>query len=179
MDTEKKGTNYRISWTLGLILSAVAFVGDIVSLIPFVGDFVGPIYWVLAGGYLWKARGVNPIKGKNVAGKVAAISISLVAKLIPVVQELPIELFAGMIALVIVTRLEDKTGIDASALASGNIKAAVVGGVRSSVGRPPPLNEEDNVRRPRAAAPDRATMQDDENMAVAMDSVRAPSGGLN
>jgi hypothetical protein len=56
--------------------------------------------------YGW-TKGLGLFNGR----KLAAMAISWVASLIPVVQELPIEVTAGIIAIILITRIEDKAGV--------------------------------------------------------------------
>ncbi len=82
----------------------IATVGDLISLIPGGGDIVSPIFWGLMALYFWK-KGMGLFNGR----RFAAAAISFVAELIPAVQELPL-LLAGIIAVLFIIRIEDKTG---------------------------------------------------------------------
>lgn len=128
----------RISNLATGILLALAGVADALTLIPFVGDFVGPIFWVLASVYFWKA-GLGLLNGKRLATTV----ISTVAELIPVAQALP-TIFVGILAITMMTRFEDKTGITVPGTHMG--AKANVAGVR----QPPPRihTNEGGVRPP-------------------------------
>ncbi len=101
---EKGKTKYRVSMPMSVLLMGFATVCDLLSLIPFVGDAVGPIFWIIVGIYFW-TKGMGILNGR----KLAVAVISFVAELIPVVQELPM-LLAGIIAMLFIIRVEDKTG---------------------------------------------------------------------
>ena len=90
---------------MSVVLIGVAGLFDAASLIPFVGTVMGPIFWVISGVYLW-TKGVGLFGGK----KIAISAISFVAELVPLVQELPM-LVAGIIGVLLVIRIEDKTGM--------------------------------------------------------------------
>lgn len=91
-------------------IGAAIFIGfaaitDAATFIPLVGDFAGPIFWVLASVYLWKA-GLGIINGRRLGTSV----ISMVAEMVPLVQALPTITVAAL-AIVTMVRLEEKTGI--------------------------------------------------------------------
>lgn len=99
-------TNYRVKNTGAILIAFFAIFCDLVSLIPFVGDFVGPIFWVIVGIYLYTAK-VKLLDAK----RLAVMGADMVIKMIPVLQELPVELLIGWIAIVMMTRIEDRAGI--------------------------------------------------------------------
>jgi hypothetical protein len=101
----KQPINYRISGGMFAILALLAGLADLLTLIPFVGTAVGPIFWVLATIYFWKV-GLGLVNGRRLATTI----ISIVAELVPAVQAFP-TILAGTIAVVIMTRIEDRTGI--------------------------------------------------------------------
>ncbi|HEY9583862.1 MAG TPA: hypothetical protein VJI66_02790 [Candidatus Paceibacterota bacterium] len=109
-EEQNKKVNYRIGALAIVLLVALAGIFDLLSLIPFVGDIVGPIFWIIASIYFWKA-GLGLVNGK----RLATAAISLIAELIPAVQELPM-ILAGIVAIIIMTRIEDKTGISLNPL---------------------------------------------------------------
>jgi hypothetical protein len=100
-----EGTNYRIGWGVSILLVVVAIIFDVLSLIPLVGSIAGPLFWVLAGVYFWY-KGMGIVNGR----KLAVSSISMVAEIIPAVQALP-ALTVGIIVMLTMMRVEDKTGI--------------------------------------------------------------------
>lgn len=110
MQEENRKTKYRIGTLAIVLLVALAGIFDLLSLIPFVGDFVGPIFWIIASIYFWEA-GLGFVNGR----RLAVSAISMVAELIPVVQGLP-AILAGIIAIIVMTRVEDKTGISLNPL---------------------------------------------------------------
>lgn len=101
---EKGKTKYRISAGMSVLLIAFAVICDLFSLIPFIGDIFGSIFWIIVGIYFW-TKGMGILNGR----KLAVTAISFVAEMIPVVQELPM-LLAGIIAMLFIIRVEDKTG---------------------------------------------------------------------
>ncbi len=105
---EKKKNRIGIVAIVLLVISAL--IADLLSLIPFVGDLVGPVFWILASVYFWKA-GLGLLNTRRLAVSV----ISMVAELIPGVQEFPATI-AGVIAIIVMTRVEDKTGISLNPL---------------------------------------------------------------
>jgi hypothetical protein len=102
MEEQKK---YRISTSASFLLIVTALIFDVLTLIPIVGDFLGPLFWILASVYFWKI-GMGLVNGR----KLAVTIISLVIELIPVAQELP-AIVLGIIVIIVMTRVEDKTGI--------------------------------------------------------------------
>lgn len=138
---EQGTVQYRLGWGSIVILLGAAGIGDLLSLIPFVGDFVGPVFWVIVAIYLY-TRGfglLNP-------GRLAAELISLAAKMIPIIQEFP-ELLAGMAAVIILSRFEDRTGMKVPLSGSSSTNPLNSGGARLPAGAPVPLNSE-GVRLP-------------------------------
>ncbi|MFA6601428.1 MAG: EI24 domain-containing protein [Candidatus Paceibacterota bacterium] len=102
------GAGSRINNTSVAILILLALFADALSLIPFVGNFVGPIFWVCASLYFWK-KGCGFLK----PGRLVTGAVSMIAELIPLIQELPTIVVAMAIMLGSI-RLEDKTGISLS-----------------------------------------------------------------
>jgi hypothetical protein len=138
-ETQKK---HRIGKLSAVILVVVAIIADLITLIPIAGDIVGPIFWVFAGLYFWKS-GLGFVNGK----RLVTGAISLVAELIPGIQEFP-TIALGMIIIVIMTRFEEKTGISITSLAGGGTKAPLVhGGTRIPSMTTSPLNQ-GGVRSP-------------------------------
>lgn len=131
---EEKNKGYRIGWGMIVILLGLASIADLTTLIPIVGDFVGPVFWLGMSWYLWKT-GHGLLKPKTFIPEI----ISLIAEFIPVVQELP-TIIAATLAIIIVSRLEDKTGISLLAPISRGQKVRLPS-------KPPPLNQ-GGVRQP-------------------------------
>lgn len=107
MDNGKK---YKISLLASIVLIALAVIADLASLIPLVGTVVGPVFWFVAGIYFWSI-GMGIINSK----RLTTGAISIVAELIPVIQSLP-TITVGIIAIIIMTRIEEKTGISVTSL---------------------------------------------------------------
>lgn len=105
-------TTYRIGNAGVVLLIAGASLADLLSLIPLVGDVVGPLFWICAGFYFYK-QGMGVISMRRAIPTI----ISFVGELIPVVQELPM-ILGGIIAVIIITRIEDRTGIQLPATKS-------------------------------------------------------------
>lgn len=103
-------TKYRIGTLATLLLIAVAGIFDLLTLIPFVGDFISWIFWFCASVYFWKI-GMGLVNGR----RLATLAISIVIELIPAIQWLP-GILAGIIAIIIMTRVEDRTGISLNPL---------------------------------------------------------------
>ncbi len=101
---------YRISLGAAAILTAFGGLCDLVSLIPFVGDLVGFIFWIIAGIYLWR-KGIGLFSGR----KLATLLVTETIKIIPILQELP-SLTVGIVLVIVMTRIEDKTGFSLNPL---------------------------------------------------------------
>jgi hypothetical protein len=101
------------------ILVGGAVLADLVGLIPLFKDITDPIFWILASIYMWHL-GLGLLNGR----KLAITAVSFVAGMIPVIQEFP-ELTAGIVAIIIVTRLEEKADISSmSPLSKGELAGA-------------------------------------------------------
>ncbi len=96
-------------------LSFLALFNDLLTLIPIVGDVVGPVFWVGIGYYFWK-KGLGIFNWRRFVPEI----ISFIAELIPGVQELP-SMFLGMIIIALLTKIEQKTGINPINLVKGKI----------------------------------------------------------
>lgn len=107
------GVNYRISILASVLLVVLAGIFDILSLIPFVGDFIGPLFWIIASIYFWKI-GMGLMNGR----KLAVTLVSMAAEMVPVVQELP-ALMVGITVIIVMTRIEDKTGLTLNPMKKG------------------------------------------------------------
>ena len=114
------------------IWGILAIVGDLVSLIPIVGTFVGPIFWITFAIFLWM-KGFGFLNPK----RIAVMGVDMVIKMIPFLQEIPVELLIGVIAVVAMIKFEEKTGI----------KLPGTGGAGGKVGSVPRLNS-GGVRMP-------------------------------
>ncbi len=86
--------------------SLFAAVGDLVRLIPFVGDFAGPIFWISFAIYLWK-KGYGFLNPR----RLAVGGIDMVIKMIPAIQEVPVELLLGAGVVIAMIKFVDKTGV--------------------------------------------------------------------
>lgn len=129
----KEKVNYRIDLASSVLLIMFATLCDALSLIPFVGDIVAPIFWLIVGIYLW-TKGMSLLSGR----KLATTGISIIAEMIPAVQELP-ALLLGIITILIILRIEDKTGIS-----TNSIKKPGTTNPRNKV----PLNSQPGIRLP-------------------------------
>jgi len=144
MENGKKKSPIGIVVSIFLVCTAIIF--DILSLVPFAGTFVAPFFWGCMTVYLY-------IKGYSLLNprRLVTSGISLVAEMIPVVQELP-ALTVGVIVLLIMLRVENKTGIPLSGTKNSGVKANLV---------------ENGINPPRS-----------EQAPLNMDGVRAPGGGI-
>ena len=104
MDNKPK-TQYRISMAMSVILIAIAGIFDLTTAIPFIGSFMGPLFWVIAGIYFW-VKGMGIVNGK----RLVVSGTSFILELFPGIQIAP-TLIGGIIIILLITRIEDKTGL--------------------------------------------------------------------
>ncbi len=102
----KEGQKHKIGMVAIVLLVVFAIVCDLIGLIPIAKDFTATIFWGIASFFFW-TRGMGLFNGR----KLATMAISWVSGMIPLVQEIPVELLAGIIAIIIITRVEEKTGV--------------------------------------------------------------------
>ena len=119
--------------------SAMAFWGgsalilDVASLIPIVGDFAGPIFWGSFAFYLWKS-GYGFLNPK----RLAVGGLDMVIKMIPVIQEIPVELALGAAAVIAMIKIEEKTGLKLPGMKGVPGKGEAPG--KATPGHTPPAN---------------------------------------
>ena len=89
-----------------MLFVAFAILADVIGLIPFAKDFTATIFWGISSFILWK-KGLGMFNGK----KLGAMAFSWIAGLIPIIQELPIEITGGIIAVIWLSRIEERTGV--------------------------------------------------------------------
>jgi len=119
-----------------------AALADLLSLIPFVGSIVGPIYWVCFSIYLWKI-GCGLLNARRLATGIT----SMVIEIIPAFQAFP-TILIGTIAIIVMVRTEDKTGITVPGLGSKKPASTLVeNGVNPPRVQQTPLNQ-DGIRAP-------------------------------
>ncbi len=128
---------YRIGNVAIVILVGLAGLADLLSLIPLVGDITGPLFWILASAYLWKA-GCGLVNGRRLGTEL----ISMIAEMIPVVQEFPLTL-AGIIVVIAMVRTEDRAAMKVSSGKSNEQTEAQLNqaGIRLPTSSAEPLNE--------------------------------------
>ncbi len=127
---------YRLSTSTSIILVIFATIADLISLIPFAGDIVGWLFWSIMAVVFWKL-GLGLINYR----RFLPLIMSTVAEFIPFIQEFP-TIMAGMIAVIILSRIEDKTGIKM-------LPSKGKGGVRMPQKTREPVNLQEGVRQPR------------------------------
>ncbi len=149
------GKGSRVSNMGAAFWVALAAGADLFSLIPFVGDISGPVFWVCASIYLWK-KGCGLINAR----RLAATLISMVAEMIPAIQEFPITIL-GIVVVIALIRLEDRTGLGLMKKITNPVstnRPMYNGGVRMSElqrkaleekEQTEALNSSDGIRRPR------------------------------
>ena len=131
MDKKNRLGNFTI-----VILTALSIVADLLTLIPGAGDIVGWLFWGIMGVVFWM-KGLGFVNPKRLA--VGAVSI--IVELIPGFQALP-TIAAGMIAVIAMTRAEDKLGISLNPLQK-------TPGVTMPRNQRTPVNSQPNYRPPR------------------------------
>ena len=137
-----KDRKHRIGTIAVFIFVGCALIADLIGLIPFAKDFTATIFWGVSMYALHK-KGVSAFNGS----KLGAMVISWAAGMIPVIQELPIEITAGIVAIIFISRLEERTGLktrgslnsggrrepeqDPESRRNQNFRPAVLDGVRA------------------------------------------------
>ena len=132
MEENKKS---RIGWGWGSILVFLALCADVIGLIPFMESISGTVFWALAWVILWLA-GCGLVNWR----RLVTAAISLAIGWVPVIQSLP-QITLGIIAVIILVKMEDKTGISM-------VKPLSQGKKVNLPKRKPPLNQGE-VRLPR------------------------------
>jgi len=123
-----------VGWLAITVILISATVADLISLIPLAGSITVLLFWGCVSWYLYK-KGYGLISGKRLATGLLMIS----AEWIPAVQELPATI-VGTIVLIFLLRLEEKTGISATAVISAGKLPLNKGGIRKPNVTAPPLN---------------------------------------
>ena len=145
VQTSAGQSKHRIG-TLAIALFVLcALVADLIGLIPLAKDLTGTIFWGISSFILWR-KGLGMFNGR----KLAAMAMSWVAGLIPIIQELPIEITVGIIAVIIISRIEEKTSVSVIKPMSGGKSLSSAGQVLNSGGRrePVPEIEDTQTRNP-------------------------------
>ncbi len=137
-----KQKQHRMGWVGISGLLVVGIILDLVTLIPGAGTLLAPPVWIAINTYLW-IIGCGIVNAKRLSTSL----ISMVGEMIPALQALPINIL-GIIAIIIMVRLEDKTGIKVHGGTKGVGNISIVNG--NPVRNPkitPPLNV-DGIRLP-------------------------------
>jgi hypothetical protein len=103
-------TEHKISNLAAAILIFIAVFIDVLTFLPGVGSFFGPAFWVFVNFYFWYI-GLGIVNTKRLASGI----ISSLIEFIPIIQWLP-SVTVGIIIVIIVTRIEEKTGISVISL---------------------------------------------------------------
>jgi len=144
---EKVKVKYRMGKAGMAFWMGAAIIADLITLIPFAGDIVGPLFWICVSIYLWKI-GCGLLNARRLATSV----ISMIAEMIPGAQEFPL-LVLGMLAIILMIRIEDKTGVNISGkLGKKGAGGHVKDGVNPPKMQQAPLNQ-DGVRAPNGGLP--------------------------
>jgi hypothetical protein len=115
---KKPEKEHKMSYEAFFFMGVFAVICDLIGMIPFANNVVDTIFWLIASAYFYFA-GLGIFNGK----KLAVMLSSWIIGMVPFLGNLPIELTAGIIALFIMTRLEEKTGISISSAINPSKKA--------------------------------------------------------
>lgn len=115
----------------------VSLIFDAVNVIPILGTAMAGCYWIGLTFYL-KKTGHGIISWRRLAPTL----VSLAIEIMPFLQVLP-SIFASTLAIIILSRLEDRTGLNIVKHASPKMRLPR---------KPQPLNQ-DGVRGPRQREP--------------------------
>lgn len=137
MEEKKK---HRMGVGALILLTIIAIICDTIGLIPGVEDIAGTIFWGIAAIYFW-ASGMGVFNGR----RLATMLVSWIIGLIPILQWLP-QLSVGIIAIFLMLRAEEKTGLPISSVAGGKITNTSSGPTRLP-NKTAPLNQ-DGIRMP-------------------------------
>ncbi len=134
---QKKKSKKHIGAAAIAVLVVLAIIADLIGLIPFVEDFAIVVYWFIVAVYLWY-KGYGFVNSR----RIAVMVIDVVIGMIPGVQALP-QITAGIIAVIVMIRIEEKTGISITGAVS---KGKMPGPLNSGGSRMPttpqlPLND--------------------------------------
>ena len=135
---EQKPKKHRIGMLAIVVFVVAAIICDLIGLIPFAKNATATVFWGISSFAMWK-MGLGIFNGR----KVAIMAVSWVSSMIPFIQEIPIEITAGIIAIIIVSRIEEKTGISALSLMNKGIMPGPLNARGSRLPASPklPLNE--------------------------------------
>ncbi len=126
---------HKIGTITAFILIFVAILVDLLSLIPLLGSILGPGFWICINIYFWYV-GLGIVNARRLASGI----ISTLIELIPILQWLP-SVTLGMILVIIMIRLEEKTGISLSSVTK-------TPGTTPPRLRPPKFNTQQGIRYP-------------------------------
>lgn len=155
---------YRLRTLAVAVLIFAATVVDAITLIPSAGDFIGPAYWVIVSIFLY-TKGFGILNAR----RFATSAISMVAELIPIVQEFPM-ILAGTIVVIVLSRIEDKTGIKVP-MSKGQLADKTEAGATPRRG---PLNQ-GGVRQPQPEPDENETGEKTPRQPLNVDGVRQPA----
>ncbi len=133
---EDNRPTHKIGTLTAFILIFIAILVDLLSLIPLLGSILGPGFWICINIYFWYV-GLGIVNTRRLASGI----ISTLIELIPVLQWLP-SVTVGMILVIIMIRLEEKTGISVTSLTTRTP------GTTPPRLRPPKLNAQQGIRYP-------------------------------
>ena len=105
----------------------ISVVFDLLGIIPVVGDFAGPLLMISLTTYLWK-KGYGFINTK----RLAIAGIDMIFEMIPALQSIPINLIAGTTVILIMAKIQAKTGIPLTGKGGTSVKALNTNGIRQS-----------------------------------------------
>lgn len=125
--------NYRIGFGMSAILIFLAVCADLIGMIPFMQYVTAGAFWIGAELY-FHIKGIKTFSGKALPIKVVSWLISL----IPFLQSIPVEIVSATIAIIVVTRIEDRS----------KIKVIQKQGVTPPRLQRRPVNNEPGIRRP-------------------------------
>lgn len=122
---------------------ATAVVFDIISIIPVVGEAIGIVGSAVVFGIWFLTLGIPLLSTK----KLVTTFVGYLGEAIPAVSALPF-ITVGVILIIGMTRLEDKTGISVEKLATGKISSVsdAVGALRGAAqSAPAPAPRMDDI----------------------------------
>ncbi len=153
-----------------IVLVIFALICDLIGLIPLAKDITATIFWGIASLYFWK-QGMGLFNGK----KLATMAISWVSGMIPGLQELPVELTAGIIAIFLITRAEEETGLSLLDPMKKGIKPAAL--YKDGKRLPPPKQELNSggARQPQENSMENTQAENHDRQRPLVDNIGKPN----